>query len=52
MFGAADDKKVAGYSPDSDDTKAGKKLIIFVACCEGAVLLIAWLVGLWFYLNA
>jgi hypothetical protein len=29
----------------------GKKLIIIVACCEGAVLLTGCLIGLWIYLN-
>ena len=29
----------------------GKKVIILIACCEGAVLLIAALLGLWMFLS-
>ncbi len=29
----------------------GKKIIILVACCEGLVMLIAFIIGLLFYLR-
>ena len=28
-----------------------KKTIVIVACCEGIVLIVAFLVGLWFFLR-
>ncbi len=37
---------------DPEDSRSGEKLILFVACCEGVVVLLALLAGLWMYLSS
>lgn len=37
--------------PDHPKSQAGKRFIVFVACCEAFVLLGACLFGLWIFLG-
>ncbi len=47
-----DEAHGSAFLLDPEDSRAGEKLIVFVACCEGVVVLLALLAGVWMYLKS